>query len=153
MKVNLVKEANSFLFFPKHNNMNNKILVIEDNKYLAELIQVNLEANGFNVTTSFNGEDGLKKACTEMPDVITLDVQLPKMDGWEVCRQIKADLRTKDIPVVFLTVVPKEEGEKKARSAGCSLYLTKPFDPSKLADIIQDIIANRRINANIENKL
>ena len=126
--------------------MNNKVLVIEDNKNLAELIQVNLETHGLSVITSFDGEDGLAKALKEIPDVITLDIQLPKMNGWEVCKKIKADSRTKDIPVIFLTVIPKTDGEDIAKEVGCDLYLTKPFDPLKLVNIVKRFIEKKKSN-------
>jgi len=135
--------VNLFLHCLKDKNVSKKVLIIEDEKNLVKLLQVNLESRGFDVITAFDGEEGLEKAFTELSDVITLDIQLPKMDGWEVCKRIKSNPETKDMPVIFLTVIPQKEGGEKAKIAGADFYLTKPFDPSKLVDMIENIIKKK----------
>ena len=124
--------------------MKKKILIIEDENNLAELLKINLEAGGYDVINAFDAEDGLMKVFNELPDIITLDVQLPGIDGWEACRRIKTNPRTKDIPVIFITVIPKEEGYEKAISLGADYYLTKPFVPTDLIEIIRKVVNSRK---------
>lgn len=125
--------------------MPKKILIIDDEINLVELAKVNLEARGFNVVTAMDGEEGIKKVYTEMPDLIILDGWLPGIDGWQICREIKNDSRTKNIPVIFLTAATQKDDIKKANESGCGLFLAKPVDPLKLVEICEKII-NGKIN-------
>jgi len=128
--------------------MPKKILIIDDEINLVELAKVNLEARGFNVVTAMDGEEGLNKVYTEIPDLIILDGWLPGIDGWQICREIKNDPRTKNIPVIFLTAATQKDDIKKANEAGCGLFLAKPLDPLKLVEISEKII-NGKINGGI----
>lgn len=131
--------------------MPKKILIIDDEINLVELARVNLEARGFNVVTALDGEEGLKKVYTEIPDLIILDGWLPGIDGWQICREIKNDSRTKNIPLIFLTAATQKDDIKKANEVGCGLFLAKPLDPLKLVEICEKII-NGKIN-NGEHKI
>lgn len=128
--------------------MPKKILIIDDEINLVELAKVNLEARGFNVITAVDGEEGLEKVYTEIPDLIILDGWLPGIDGWQICREIKNDPRTKNIPVIFLTAATQKDDIKKANESGCGLFLAKPLDPLKLVEISEKII-NGKINSGI----
>ena len=108
------------------------ILIIEDDLDIADMLSAYFRAQGYEVTTATWGEDGLKLAQTSHPDLVILDIQLPDIDGFEVARQLRANRRTLDIPIIFLT----EKDERKSRLEGLGLqaddYITKPFDIQEL---------------------
>jgi twitching motility two-component system response regulator PilG len=120
--------------------MEDKILVIDDEENLIELLHVNLQARGFEVIIAEDGEKGLDEAFSVHPDLIILDIRLPKMSGWKVCQKLKSDSRTKDIPVVFLTAVSQKRDFVRADEVGANYYITKPFDPIRLVEKIEKIL-------------
>ncbi|HAX61300.1 MAG TPA: hypothetical protein DCX95_01895 [Elusimicrobia bacterium] len=128
--------------------MSKKILIIDDEINLLELLRVNLETAGFNVITAADGEDGLKMIFDENPDLVILDIYLPGIDGCDLCHKIKNDPRTKHIPVIFLTAATQKEDIRKAIDAGGDLFLPKPFDPLKLVEIAEKILIPENLNPN-----
>ena len=121
-------------------NNKNHILVVDDEKAILELIQFNLEQNGFQVTTVKTGETALKKARLIEPDLIVLDLMLPGIDGLDVCRILKSDKDTEDISVIMLTAKGSEEDIVKGLELGADDYLTKPFSPKVLVARIKALI-------------
>lgn len=119
--------------------MKKKVLIIEDEENLIELLRVNLSAGGFDVLVANDGEDGLLKSFSETPNAIILDVRLPQIDGWKVCRELKGNAGTKNIPVIILTAASQKSDFEEAKNAGCDLFLTKPFDPLRLVKIVDEI--------------
>ena len=109
-----------------------KILIVEDEPDIAELLAYNLHQAGFETITAINGEDAFRQVNTRLPDLILLDLLLPGMDGLEICRMLKQNLKTADIPVIMLTA----KGEKTDRIVGLELgaddYITKPFSPREV---------------------
>jgi two-component system alkaline phosphatase synthesis response regulator PhoP len=105
-----------------------KILVVDDEVDLVETIRFPLEMEGFNVLVSYNGEDALNQARKEKPDLILLDLMLPKLDGYKVCRLLKFDERYKDIPILMLTAKTQEKDKLLGKETGANEYITKPFD-------------------------
>lgn len=120
--------------------MAKKILIIEDYKATAEMLSRMLEMNGYEAISALDGESGLKKAALERPDLILLDIMLPEKSGIEVCKELKSGPRTKNIPVVMVTVKVEEEDVQKGKQAGAVDYVFKPFDPDKLMETIQKYI-------------
>ncbi len=120
--------------------MTAKILVVDDELYIRNILDFALESEGFTVITAADGEQALQKALTTSPDLIVLDVMMPKLDGFEVCRAVKAKEETKDIPVILLTARDKETDRKRGEEVKCDCYLTKPFSPSQLAEIIRSFL-------------
>lgn len=119
-----------------------RVLVVDDEPDVLLLCRVNLEFEGYEVSTAPDGEAGFA-ACRELrPDVVLLDVMMPKMDGWQVLEAIKADEELKDIPVVMLTAKVQDEDQIRGWSAGAAEYITKPFSPLSLSQVIGDVIAN-----------
>ena len=117
-----------------------KILVIEDDRELVKLIAKRLETAGYQPLSAFDGEDGLFKAQKELPNLVILDLKLPKLDGYRVCELLKADDKTKNIPILILSG-RKEEIEKKAGfAAGADDYLVKPYDSELLLEKIKTLI-------------
>jgi two-component system alkaline phosphatase synthesis response regulator PhoP len=109
-----------------------KILIIDDESDLVETIRFPLETEGFHVLVSYNGEDGLNQARKENPDLILLDLMLPKLDGYKVCRLLKFDERYKHIPIFMLTAKTQEKDKILGKETGADEYLTKPFDLDEL---------------------
>jgi two-component system alkaline phosphatase synthesis response regulator PhoP/two-component system response regulator VicR len=117
-----------------------KIMIIEDEDNLIELLKVNLMAEGFSVSVASNGIEGLKRTEDERPDAVILDVRLPLMDGWKVCQRLKENAKTKSIPIIILTAASQKSDAAEAKRVGCDLFLTKPFDPIELVKIVKQII-------------
>lgn len=118
----------------------NKILIIDDEADLCATLKARLEASGFNVLTALSGQEGLSKAKEHMPDLVILDLMMPVMDGFEVCRRLKKDKQTSLIPVVVLTVLEQDEAAKKAITMGAEGYLVKPFEQETLLFTIRQFL-------------
>ena len=116
-----------------------KILLIDDDTELTSLLKEVLSFEGFDVTEANDGEAGLAAINSEI-DLILLDVMMPKVDGFEVCRALKAKKETENIPVILLTAKDRESDRKKGGEVGCDLYMTKPFSPSKLISAVQELL-------------
>ena len=109
-----------------------KILVVDDEVDLVETIRLPLEMEGYTVRVSYNGEDALNKARKENPNLIILDIMLPKLDGYKVCRLLKFDERYKHIPILMLTAKTQEKDKTLGMGTGADEYITKPFDIDEL---------------------
>lgn len=120
--------------------MGKKILVIDDEQDLCETVKAQLEANNFKVSTAQNGEDGLDKAKNYKPDLIILDLMMPMMDGFEVCRRLKKNSGTALIPIIVLTALEQEDAAKKALSIGAEGYMVKPFEEEALLFTIREFL-------------
>jgi len=105
-----------------------KILIVDDEADLVETIRFPLELEGFKVLAAYNGEEGLNQARTEKPDLILLDLMLPKLDGYKICRLLKFDDRYKHIPIFMLTAKTQEKDKILGKETGADEYFTKPFD-------------------------
>ncbi len=121
-----------------------KILVVEDEAELTGAIQIRLEQAGYEVLTAYDGQEGLEKARVENPDLIVLDLMLPKMDGYKVCRMLKFDEKYKKIPVVMLTARAQEKDEDLGYEVGADAFITKPFKYqallAKIAELLGDSV-------------
>jgi CheY-like chemotaxis protein len=116
--------------------MGPRVLVVDDDDVIRQLISVNLELEGFEVHTAVDGNDAVTKARELVPDVITLDVMMPRLDGWGAAEQLRADPQTHDIPLVLLSARAQEADLKRGERIGVDAYLTKPFDPDELIQIV-----------------
>ena len=108
------------------------ILVVDDDSIVAKSVELSLRHDGFQVSVAHSGVDGLKLARRESPDLIILDIIMPGMDGYEVCRELRADSLLGDVPVLFLTAKGKDEDKIEGLRAGADDYLTKPFNIDEL---------------------
>ena len=118
-----------------------KILVAEDEHDIRELIAFTLRYAGHEVVTVANGEEAWQAAATEMPDLILMDVRMPRMTGYEACQKIKADPRVQHIPVVFLSAKGQEREIQAGLEAGASEYFLKPFAPDELTRKVNTLLA------------
>ena len=109
-----------------------KILIVDDEPDLVETLRFALELEGYNVLVAVNGEEGLNTARQEKPDLILLDLMLPKLDGYKVCRLLKFDERYKSIPILMLTAKIQDKDRILGKETGANEYLTKPFDMDEL---------------------
>jgi DNA-binding response OmpR family regulator len=117
-----------------------KVLIIDDEIKALDLLKVSIEEYGFTVVAATSGKDGLMQVQTFAPHIIVLDVRMPEMDGWEVCRELKKNPLVRDTPVIFLTALSDKREMVKAKSVGAALFLTKPIDPYYLANRIKNIV-------------
>ncbi len=113
------------------------ILIVDDEVGLRNLLKFRLVSFGYNVLVAEDGYAGLETAKTKKPDLIILDIMMPYFNGVEVCKKLKSDYKTKDIPVVFLSVLAQKEDIELGKEAGGEFFLTKPYDPEKLDFVIR----------------
>lgn len=118
-----------------------KILVAEDEKDIRDLLSFTLQFAGHTVITVSNGEEAWQAAPSVMPDLILMDVRMPRMTGYEACQRIKADPQTTHIPVVFLSAKGQEAEIQQGLQAGASEYLLKPFAPDELTRRVAELLA------------
>lgn len=126
--------------------MSKKILIVDDEMYILNILDFSLESEGFEVVTASNGEEALTKALEVQPDLIVLDVMMPKIDGFEVCRALKNKAETKKIPVILLTAKDRDKDREKGDEVGADVYMTKPFSPSRLIGQIQELMASHQVD-------
>jgi DNA-binding response OmpR family regulator len=117
-----------------------KILVVDDEIYIVHILDFSLGMEGYQVITALDGEQGLEKAHSERPDLIVLDIMMPKLDGYETCKALKADPATKGIPVILLSAKGRNMDQKIGFEVGADDYITKPFSPRKLVERINAIL-------------
>ena len=117
-----------------------KLLIVDDEKDLVETLTFRLEANDYEVIKAFDGQDGLDKAKKEKPDLIILDLMLPKMDGYKVCGLLKADARYSKTPIILFTARAQESDKKMGEDVGANAYITKPFEPQVLLGKIKELL-------------
>jgi DNA-binding response OmpR family regulator len=120
-----------------------KILVVDDEVDLVETIRFPLEGEGFNVLASYDGEDALNQARKENPDLILLDIMLPKLNGYKVCRLLKFDERYKHIPILMLTAKTQEKDKTLGKETGADEYITKPFDIEELVAKVKSYLSEK----------
>ncbi len=116
--------------------MNKTILVVDDEKDMVFGLQMMFEAQNFKVLTAYDGQEALDKAREERPDIIILDVMLPKIDGYRVCRMLKFDEKYKKIPVLMLTARTADAEKRTGFEVGADAYIVKPFNQQELMDKI-----------------
>ena len=117
-----------------------KILLVEDNEMNCDMLSRRLERKGFTVVIAMDGEEGIRLARAENPDLILMDMSLPVLDGWEATRRVKADAATRAIPIIALTAHAMANDEQRARQAGCDDFDTKPIELTRLLEKIQRLL-------------
>jgi DNA-binding response OmpR family regulator len=117
-----------------------RILLIEDETDMVYALTLQLEAIDYKVLSATDGQAGLDMARKEKPDLIILDLMLPKMDGYKICRMLKFDERYKQIPIIMFTARAQDQDRKLAQEVGADAYITKPFDSKALLDKISALL-------------
>ncbi len=118
-----------------------KILIVDDEVDLVETLKFRLECKGFEVVEAFDGQEGLRLAQTVRPDLLILDVMLPKLDGYHICRVLKGDARHKNLPIIMLTARSQETDKKAGLDQGADAYIPKPFEPKYLMEKIEELLS------------
>ncbi len=117
-----------------------KILLVDDEPDIVSVTVMRLEASGYEVITAEDGSSGYELAKSEKPDLIILDLMLPLMDGYQVCRLLKFDAQYKDIPIIMLTAKSQQEDKEWGEKVGADLYMTKPYEAKELLEKIRQLM-------------
>lgn len=124
-----------------------RILLVDDEPSIVKMVGKRLEVEGFEVLVAMDGQEAVKKVQTEAPDLVILDLMLPKLNGYEVCMMLKEDTRYQKIPVVIFTAKAQEQDEKLGLACGADAYIRKPFKAQELLDQIR-ALANKPLPMN-----
>ncbi len=117
-----------------------KILIVDDEADIIEILQFVLEANGYECVTAMDGEEGLKLAREISPDLIILDVMMPKINGYKISRLLKYDNKYKDIPILMITARSQDEDKLIGEETGADEYITKPFKVDNVLEIVKNYL-------------
>jgi len=117
-----------------------KILVVDDEIYIVHILDFSLGMEGYEVITALDGEQALDRMKAEKPDLVVLDIMMPKLDGYEVCKSIKSNPATKQTPVILLSAKGRNVDQKLGFDVGADDYITKPFSPRKLVERINQLL-------------
>ena len=120
-----------------------KILLVEDNEMNRDMLSRRLERKGYEVVIAVDGQKAIDLAASVKPDLILMDMSLPRVDGWEATRRLKADGQTKQIPIIALTAHAMPEDERKAREAGCNDYISKPMKQITVSELIRKYFSHK----------
>jgi CheY-like chemotaxis protein len=123
-----------------------KILLVEDNEMNRDMLSRRLQRKGYSVVVAHDGEQGHLLARSELPDIVLMDISLPRMDGWEVTRLLKSDESTRHIPIIALTAHAMVTDREKAFEVGCDDYDTKPIEFGRLSEKIESLLVARKLS-------
>ena len=117
-----------------------RVLVVDDERSIRLLCRVNLNASGMEVIEAADGREALERVRSERPDLVLLDVMMPEVDGWTVARELAADEKTREIPIVFLTARADPADRRLGQELGGVGYVVKPFDPVGIGDLVEETL-------------
>jgi two-component system, OmpR family, alkaline phosphatase synthesis response regulator PhoP len=117
-----------------------RILVVDDEIYIVHILEFSLTMEGYTVLTAFDGDEALRVIEQEHPDLVVLDIMMPKLDGYEVCRRLRKDDRFVALPVILLSAKGRNLDREIGLQAGADDYITKPFSPRKLLEKIRELL-------------
>jgi DNA-binding response OmpR family regulator len=123
--------------------MAHTILVVDDDPHIVRVVEINLTQEGHQVRTAADGEAGLAAVAQALPDLLILDITMPKLDGLETLKRLKADPATAEIPVIMLTARAEDEDVFEGYGTGAQWYLTKPFEPGELRRVVRHLLERR----------
>jgi phosphate regulon transcriptional regulator PhoB len=129
-----------------------RILVVEDEQDVAELLRYHLAKDGYEVVVAPNGSDAVKRARDMRPELILLDIMVPQLNGWEVCRRLKAETETRAIPIIMVTGRVEEGDKVLGFELGADDYVTKPFSPRELLARVRAVVRRGRHDESVEKK-
>ena len=121
-----------------------RILIVDDEEDIVNVLRFRLEANNYAVLSASEGQEGLNKARTEKPDLVILDLMLPKLDGYKVCRMLKFDESYKNIPIIMFTARVQKKDEELGMKMGADAYIAKPFEPEVLLGKIKELLSKQQ---------
>jgi DNA-binding response OmpR family regulator len=122
--------------------MAKKILVVDDDQLLMKILKINLEADGYEFIDAYDGDEALEKIRNNKLDLLVLDIMMPKVDGWQVAKEVRANPEIRYLPIIFLTCKGSEEDQKRGREEfGAEKYMVKPFSPEELLNAIKEVLS------------
>lgn len=124
-----------------------RILIVDDDPVILRLLQINFRLEGYDVDAASRGDEALRRAREAMPDVVVLDIMMPGVDGFDVLRQLKEDPTSRDVPVILLSARAQDEDRRRGYALGVEEYVTKPFDPAHLVEMVRRVLAGRPAQA------
>ncbi|MQA06482.1 MAG: response regulator [Streptosporangiales bacterium] len=119
------------------------MLVVDDDPVIRQLVAVNLELEGYQVLEAGSGDEAIAAAQQHQPDVITLDVMMPALDGWVVALRLRNDPRTSDTRIVIVTARAQQRDKERGQQVGADAFVCKPFDPAELVDVVDRLVKER----------
>ena len=128
------------------------VLVVDDDPVILKLLEVNFEMEGFQVVRAADGAEGLERAREVLPDIVVLDVMMPRMTGYEVAKALREDSDTAHIPIIFVTARAQSSDVERGMELGVEDYVTKPFDPLDLIDRVNNLLARSRAAVDAESE-
>ena len=133
------------------NKHNCKILLVDDQEIILAIFETHISSLGYHIIKARNGEEALEKINREMPDLILLDIIMPVMDGYEVCRRVKANKQTRDIPVIVLTSLDKTEDLVKALECGADEFLNKTVNPVEMKARVRSLLKKKALSDQLKS--
>ncbi len=121
-----------------------RVLVVDDDPVILELLRINFEIEGFEVFSASDGQEGLERARADRPDVVLSDIMMPRLDGLQFLARLRDDPATAGVPVVLLSAKAQNAEVQRGLALGADDYVTKPFDPLELIDRVNAVLANSR---------
>jgi len=121
--------------------MARKIVIVDDDPYILMSLEFLMKKNGYEVLVARNGKEAMEVITRMVPELVLLDIMMPDVDGYSICREIKASKKLKEIKVIFLSAKTKDADIKKGYDAGAALYITKPFSTRELMKQVKDLLA------------
>jgi DNA-binding response OmpR family regulator len=118
-----------------------RVLIVDDDRVIQELLRVNLEIEGYDVEVASDGEEALDQFDAFRPQLVLLDIMMPKLDGWQVARRLKESPAGRDVPVVMLSARAQDSDVQRGNDVGVAAYVTKPFDPTRLMDLVNELLS------------
>ena len=123
-----------------------RILVVDDEIYIVHILEFTLTMEGYEVLTAADGEEALRRLEQDRPDLVVLDIMMPKVDGYEVLRRIRADEEFRQLPVILLSAKGRPVDRETGLEIGADDYIVKPFSPRRLLEKIQDLLERARLS-------
>jgi two-component system alkaline phosphatase synthesis response regulator PhoP len=123
-----------------------RILVVDDEVYIVHILEFSLNMEGYEVISATSGEEALQKIAVEPPDLVVLDIMMPGMGGYDVCRRLRADERTRAIPIIFLSAKDSPCDRDQGLELGANAYITKPFGPRRLIEEIEGLLEETHLH-------
>lgn len=123
-----------------------RILVVDDEIYIVHILEFTLTMEGYEVITAADGEEALRKVEEDRPDLVVLDIMMPRMDGYEVCRLLRDDEETKELPVILLSAKGRPIDRETGLEVGANDYIVKPFSPRRLLEKIRDLLDRQHLD-------
>ena len=124
-----------------------RILIIDDDAVISRLLQINFRVEGFEVDSALGWEGVSRQVAEQIPDLVILDVMMPRIDGFEILRRLKEVPAMRDVPCIFLSALAQDEDRTRGYALGVEEYVTKPFDPSHLVEIVRRALARKTAQA------